>query len=391
MADPTWRDRLERAAFRGFEFLTDAHDAKGGRRLVVSEFPSADIPQVEDLGTKAGEWRLNAYFLGSDYDLERNGFLARLQAPGADWLTHPWLGLLWVRAHTWSVHESNDRQGFCTVSVDFVEGGESLQPVPDAVDVAWEDVQAVARVMPDAYKPRAMSASELSQFLAKVNAALERVRAVIALARLPLTWAHQVMGMVATIKGDLASLAALPGAYGAALGSLCDALGGGADEAGLADTNRPRVVGRLAALAAGGSLSRPGAVLAVDGASPALRFNLVQEAVLRQGLLATAAAGVALTTYRTAEDRDAALGAVLAAFDALLPYLADAPFQAVLTARASVAAALLAQDLAPAVVLDVANPLPGVVLAYQLGVDAEAFLARNAVRHPLFVQGRVHG
>ena len=53
--------------------------------------------------------------------------------------------------------------------------------------------------------------------------------------------------------------------------------------------------------------------------------------------------------------------------------------------------ALLAQDLKPATYRDVTAPLPAIVLAHRLGVDEAVFLARNAVRHPLFVRGRVYG
>nr|VFK65205.1 MAG: DNA circularisation protein N-terminus [Candidatus Kentron sp. TUN] len=106
-----WLDRMVRASFRGLEFLTDSHEAKGGRRLVVHEFPGAEAPLVEDMGAEAWNWRLNAYFIGKDYDLVRNGFLAKLSEPGADWLTHPWLGRLWVRARTWQTKETNEQGG----------------------------------------------------------------------------------------------------------------------------------------------------------------------------------------------------------------------------------------------------------------------------------------
>jgi prophage DNA circulation protein len=370
----TWIDRLTRGAFRGTEFLTESHEARGGNRLVVSEFPGADVPDVQDLGAKAGHWRLNAYFIGPDYDLERNGFLAKLAAPGPDWLTHPWLGLLWVRVLDWSVHESNAQGGFATVSVDFVPGGESLQPVADGVDVCWAEVQTAAQALQDGYAPKAMSADAFSAFRARVDAGLEKLRQVVALSRLPLAWAQSVTGLILGVKGDLAALLATPAAYATALRSVADALGGGAEEAGLSDMERPRVVARLAALAQ--------APLPTAGR---------EEAVLRAGLMALAAAGIALTKYRAAGDRDAALASALAAMDGVLPHLGDVQFQAVTDARASLITALNAQALAPAVVRMVANPLPATVLAYRLGVSEEVFKAQNAVRHPLFVEGVVRG
>src|ERR1017187_7546156 len=115
---PGWAQRMVTAKFKKISFRTESHDTKGGRRLAIHELPGAEQPVVEDLGGKADEFHLNAYFIGPDYDLYRDKFLIALNTPGADWLLHPWRGLIWVRAHSWSVHESNDKGGYCTVGVD---------------------------------------------------------------------------------------------------------------------------------------------------------------------------------------------------------------------------------------------------------------------------------
>jgi len=390
MTEPIWRDRMSRASFRGFEFLTDSHDAKGGRRLVVHEFPGSEVPLVEDLGGKVWDWKLNAYFIGKDYDRERNALLELLAKPGADWLTHPWLGLLWVRAHIWTVQESNDKGGYCTLSIEFVPGGETVQPTPDKVDKAYERLRKLGTAAKDDFKGklRPMSATAMTAFIAAVQQKLEVLRTVIALASLPLTWANQIKGLIAGVKGDLATLMALPEAYANAFGGLADALGGGADSSDLSDTDRPRVVSRLAKAATAKSAVALTGVAATDGA---LRYNLIQEEALRSRLLVTSAAQVAMADYRAEADRDAALASVVSAIDTLLPSLPDPVFQAAVAARTSLIEALLAQDLKPATYRDVTAPLPAIVLAHRLGVDEAVFLARNAVRHPLFVRGRVYG
>ena len=53
-------------------------------------------------------------------------------------------------------------------------------------------------------------------------------------------------------------------------------------------------------------------------------------------------------------------------------------------------AALQAQDLAPTQRRALVAPLPSAVLAHRMGVEEDVLLTRNAVRHPLFVQGAVH-
>ena len=393
----TWKDRMATASFRGFEFLTESHDAKGGRRLAVHEYPGADEPLVEDMGGKSPDYHLNAYFIGPDYDRERNGFLAKLAMPGADWLRHPWLGELWVRAHSWSVHESNDKGGFCTVGIEFVPGGGDFYLLAtDKVDVAIDRRRKLAYVVGKDFGLEPMSADGMTAFIAAVHQQLDGLRDVIAKASLPLTWAHQVIGLIAGIKGDLAALMALPGAYAAALGGLMDALGGGADSFSpgdtvsrhFSDTARPRVVSRLAGVATAKNPVTLSGVAATDGA---VRRNLLRESALRSRLLVAAAAQVAMADYRAEADRDAALASVVAALDILLPGLPDPVFQAAVAARTSLIEALLAQDLRPATFRDVTAPLPAVVLAYRLGVEEAVFLARNAVRHPLFVRGRVYG
>lgn len=384
----SWIDRVATASFRGIEFLTESHDAKSGRRLVVHEFPGSDVPEVEDMGGKAWDWRLSAYFIGPDYDLKRNAFLAKLAEPGAAWLNHPWLGMLWVRAHTWSVQESNDKGGFCTVSVEFVEGGSSLQPTTDRVDVASQSLADLAVAVLDDFSLEAMSSGGMTAFVAMVSSKLEGLRTAIALATLPLTWASQIRTLGAGIMGDLQALMAIPAEYATALAGFANLLGVGSDRDEVADTDRPRLVhGICTAATAGAALAVTG-VAATDGA---VRRNLIREEALRSRLLVTAAAQIALADYRAAADRNAAMTTAVAALDALLPSLPDAVFELAVAARAALIEALLAQDLQPAMVRDVSGPLPAALLAHRLSVDESVFLARNMVRHPLFVSGRVYG
>ncbi|MET2524643.1 DNA circularization N-terminal domain-containing protein [Ralstonia sp. SM1884_UCD616_TZ26] len=385
----SWEDRLVGASFRGVDFLTESHEARGGRRLVVHELPGAEEPEVEDLGAKAWDWKLSAYFIGPDYDLERDAFLERLNQPGADWLTHPWLGEKWVRARDWSVHESNDKGGYCVFTIEFVPGGGTVAAgETDAVDVAYDCTEKLADAAMNDFTLESMSFDGMTAFVAAVHQRLETLRQVISLATLPLTWASQVMNLIAGAKGDLATLMTMPSAYANALRSLTNSLGGGADDTDYPATSRVRVVARIASVATAPAPLALSGVASTDGA---VRRNLLREEALRGRLLVTAATEIAMADYRAEADRDAALGAVVAALDALLPNMPDPVFEAAVAARAAVIEALLAQDLKPAATRDVTNPLPAIVLAHRLGVDESVFLVRNAVRHPLFVKGRVYG
>jgi prophage DNA circulation protein len=387
--DTKWKDRMATASFRGFAFLTESHETKFGRRLVVHEFPGAEAPLVEDLGGKSWDGKLSAYFIGADYDKERNGFLERLAEPGADWLTHPWLGYLWVRPHTWSLHESNDKGGYCTVSIEFLPGGEQpFTSTVDKVDVAIDRSRKLSKAAVDDFALEPMSANGMTAFIAAVHSKLEILRTVISLATLPLTWANQIRSLIAGIQGDLAELMALPSAYANALHGLADVFGLESDRPDVADTDRPRLVSRAVSAARSG---RSIALTGVAATDPAVRRNVQREEALRCRLLVAAAAQIALADYRAEADRDVVLTTAVAALDALLPGLPDPVFQAVVAARAALIEALLAQDLKPGTVRDVAGPMPATVLAHRMGVDEAVFLARNKVRHPLFVTGRVYG
>lgn len=401
-----WADRMVTASFKGVEFLTESHDAKGGRRLVVHEYPGAEEPNVEDLGGKSGEFRLNAYFIGPDYDLARDKFLLALNTPGADWLTHPWRGYLWVRAHNWSVHESNDKGGYCTIGVDFAPGGAVQAVLVDRTDLADAARRRFAGAAQADFELLPMSSVSMASMIATVQGQLDRVRGLISLATLPLTWAHQVRSVIDGIKGDAAELLALPAQYAAAMRSFADLLGSGdasssdyvlapATSTGTASTGNstavddiavPQVVDSLAAMT-----RLPATMPGGEGDSPALRTNLQREADLRGRLLLASAAQQALADYRSSDDRDAALASVLQAMDRMLPTMSDEVFEAALDCRATLIDALLAQQLEPAQARSVVNPLPATLLAHRMEVDEAVFLTRNKVRHPLFVNGRVYG
>ena len=372
----SWRDRLQKASFRGFDFLTDGHEAKHGRRLVVHEFPGADDPRIEDLGGKAREWRVNAYFVGANYDLARNRFLTLLAEGGAYWLTHPWLGRVWVRARDWSVSESNERGGICTVAVDFVHGGMAPSaPAVDKVDAAASSVRAASAAVVSDFALQPAPADMATQLRAVVYGQLEGLRRVVSLSALPTAAASQVVAAIQAVKGDIATLLAAPASYATALQSIADQIGAAE---GLMDSDRVRVVVRM------GVVAQRAVVSSTDA-------NVTAEATLRARLLAIASAEIALADYATAAARDAALAASVAALDALLGDMDDGVFDATWALRTGLIEALQSQALDPAQVRDVVQPLPATLLAHRLDVDEDVFIAANGVTHPLFVAGRVYG
>jgi prophage DNA circulation protein len=408
------------ASYRGNNFLTESHDTKGGRRLVIKELPGGEEPIVEDMGAKSGEFRLNAYFIGPDYDLYRDAFLLALNTPGADWLTHPWLvnlsdnsrGKFWVRARDWSVHESNDKGGYCTISIDFVPGGkDSPAPTIDRADAAAAAAQGLKKTVESKFKFVQQSMASFNSMVAKIQSKLDGVRNIIALAQLPLTMMSQIRSEIDGIKGEINALLALPAAYANAIRSFSDLLGLGTVDSGAAEAAAASSSG-TSSTASFPVATTPSGIPVTEiaqvvdtllvltdmplvsggaGDSPALHINMAAESALFSQMMLASAIEVALADYQSADDRDAVLASVLKSIDRMLPSMDDDVFQATLDCRATLIDALNAQNLAPATQRDIVSPLPSTLLAHRMEVDEGVFLARNKVRHPLFVNGRVYG
>lgn len=379
----SWQERLLGASWRGVAFLTERHEATAGQRLVVHELPGRNVPVVEDLGAKAGSWRVTAYFLGADYDVARDRLLAALAVPGADWLQHPWLGRLWVRAQDWSTTESNESGGLATVSVTFVEGGGGvLQPRVDLVDVAQARTADFLDGATNWSPPLAVDAMTLQALQARVQLGLSGVRNALALARLPLTMLAAVTRQIDSALELLREGLALQGEYARALRSISGALLM-ADVAD--DDSRVRGVAALArqAVATGGVGSGGG----IGGV--AQQRVLDAEAAARGRWCAAMAAQLALADYNTQAARDGALAAALEAIDLVMPQAEDKLFEAAADARSALQQSLRAQQLAITQTRVVVAPMPAAVLAYQMGVDEDLLIARNGIAHPLFVQGVV--
>lgn len=426
MGESGWQSRLSTASFQGVEFLTERHEAKNGRRLVVHEYPGADIPMVEDLGAKAGGWQVRAYFVGPDYDTKRNALLAVLAKGGAEWLTHPWLGKLWVRAKDWSTEESLDQGGYAAVQIEFVEGGESLQPTLDATDAAFGGIDDFIGAALGDFKLQGMSALGFTSFVQVIAGKLTGWGKLLGLARLPVAWLARAKGMIGGLQDHLDGLLQAPAGYAAALYQVTNTLGGsqsvatvpgltdgqagvldaillvsrpyaGSDadasaEAFPRDTDLPRIVAAVAAMAMPSVIATPLPETAAN--DMVLRTNIQIEQDLRARLLVATAAQLAMADYRAEPDRDAVAMVIANSFDALLPAInSDQVFEAAVTARQRVLTVLQAQDLRPLETRAVALPLPAVVLAHRLQVDLDVFMARNAAaaRHPLFVRGVIHG
>jgi len=124
----TWRDQLQPASFKRAGFKVDSHDSQYGRRTVTHEYPQRDKPFVEDLGRAARKIRIDGYIVGKNYQRELEALIAACESGGPGTLIHPYRGTMTVSCESLSVRESKDDGGMATVSLSFVEYGDTQFP-----------------------------------------------------------------------------------------------------------------------------------------------------------------------------------------------------------------------------------------------------------------------
>jgi len=236
-----------------------------------------------------------------------------------------------------------------------------------------------------------MNMQQVTQFVAECQKKLEGLRNLVAVSRLPFTAISAINTLIQGVFVDVNALLAVPG-YANAIRSIYNSIVAGT--LNLASYDRAstirRITGQQTEIVAARETNKTlMANLAATDKTLAVNFTANDE--LHQSLAVAAAAEIALDDYLTSDDRDAALAGVTDAIDALLPGMPDEIFNEAMEMRTAVILALLSQDLRTTVTRQVANPLPTILLSHRMQVENETFIARNKIRHPLFVSGAVYG
>lgn len=393
---------LRQASFRGVQFEVDDADESGGRRLARHEYPLRDLPFAEDLGRKAGEWRIRAFIIqGRSYDYvqARDALRKALTAYGPATLIHPWLGELTVAVDRFSLRETTSKGGYCEFDIDFVEAGQRENPGARA-----DTAQAVAASAGNCRRALRQSfaalyaplAQELETCLSALNDgmawAMEYLQLPEALISDALDFAGGLIGAPAGLFD------ALSGIFGGLLGSLSAAevlalgfdLGLLAGGSGQVDENGYYRYGPADVLPSRKreALDKLLAVNSVTAIPPAtvLKRHLAQVLVMED------AAASARLDFVTADDALACRKTVLDGLEAVAPVAADPVFAALSGLRLDVARDLTTRggELPRVRRAELPATMPALVAAWRLHGDAaraEEIVARNRIRHP----GRVPG
>lgn len=391
----TWREQLKPASFRDMPFFVDSHETNIGRRVQVHEYPQRDKPFAEDLGRKARTITLTAYVVGPSYMVARDRLADVVEMPGAGKLVHPYLGEMQCTVTDCKLVESTAEGGKATFTISFVEAGANLfttgaestaATVVAKADYAAQATQANFERRHNVQRKPAFvaqaSAGIFGQALASIQGAVGLVRGAAAqVAALQRDIDVQRRGLVDLIYSPASAAQALVGNIKALVRSVAQTPG---DALSLArslyrfGTDLPLIVPATASRKA-------------QAINQAELLSLVRVVALAEG--ARAAARVEFDSYQSA----------IAARDELVDNLtelmeqegtADEVFDALRGLRSAVVRDIAARgaDLARLVTFTPAVTLPSLVLAQQLYADATRepeLLARNRVRHPLFVAGAV--
>lgn len=400
----TWREDLRRitiggreligASFRGVPFLVESSERSGGRRVVVHEFPLRDQPFAEDLGKRAGVFRLDAYVIGDDYLAQRDALLTALEdTAGPGELVHPYHGIRRAICVTLGVREVRSDGGMAAFSLEFQET-PAQAPVPvteiDSVGQVADGANKAATATDTEFQERFHPEGLPSFALASASAALTAATNALGAALAPAASAEGAVQELAGLTGKVAALtqqatalvrapAELLGlvrfvitdlvdttlaAPGAVMRALTDAYGVdmGPD---VAETTATRV------------RERANQIAIVDG--------------LRRVMAVEAARLAPLVPYDSIEAANAARDTVAALLQEQATSAGDTAYPALVNLRSDVMRAIPGNTAFARIIrITLRTPIPSLLLAHRLygSVNREPdIIARNGISHPGFVSG----
>ena len=142
----TYKNRYRTATFKGVAFKVEALSTEAGRANVVHEYPYRNEATYQDLGKRARQYTIEAYFVGDNFDLDRDALLRVLEDEAtAGLLVHPTHGERTVVAVggnrlSWQRQSPN----FETITLTFVEVGNQPSPVPTVATAQLTNALATA-------------------------------------------------------------------------------------------------------------------------------------------------------------------------------------------------------------------------------------------------------
>lgn len=411
-----WRDELKRGRFRDAPFSTEQVTRIGGRRNAQHSYPLRDSAYVEDLGRKVRQLPFDCFVYGQDYMAGRDLLISALEKGGSGKLINPYQGEMLVKVEDYTVVESTRNGGRADFSITFIEAGGQKLPSTSV------DSRAAVRTNADELNSRSktdfarkFSVSGRPDFVS--NSAANRLGALV-------TDLNTINGRVSAASLGLTDFTAQIDAFNAQITTLVTS------PADLANDVVALIAGigsiatsAEAAFSVYGDISdygddAPGVVTTTDNRIQEAKnqeaiTNLVKSTIIAESSRAvtnidfeenakTAATDLnspAIVYFTSHDDAIRVRNDVAGLIDTMaLSTLSDGSpidddvYKSLLDLRASLAKDVSARgaDLKRLITYTPLQTLPAAIIAYQLYGDPNReaeIIARNKIRHPLFVMG----
>lgn len=132
-------DRLQRASFKGIEFLVQSSSIKFGQKTVVHQYPNASRTEVEFLGAAEDTFSLEIYIhdTGDTYVAKRNALKNALLTSDIGLLIHPYEGAIQCSVVDFASLAENDKEfGVARFNVTFQKTSKKLFPTNSILNSA---------------------------------------------------------------------------------------------------------------------------------------------------------------------------------------------------------------------------------------------------------------
>lgn len=396
----SWRDGYREGSFKGVDFLTKAHEKKGGRRKKKRQFAKRDEGNTEDLGKELADFAIDIFVLGDDYFEERDALIEALESEGPGVLIHPYLGTFSVQAGLYSLVEDTDEGGIARFKVEFSISGDPVFPDQTADDISGtlanadnlsNNAKSAFEVVFDVAKEAAFVAQSAAD---AVNAVADFMTDTVAKITGPIA---ELTFFVSNLKADVRALINLPGELADRIAEMFDTML--AEFSSDPDT-ASRILGTFTATDSGISAGVDDGTSTIFDPIPPTdtpsrdkqRENLdAIVALTREVALANDAAQIVqidfLSTGAALEKQAEIVEQLDIQLDAAID---DELFQAIKDVQTSITRVIPRTGTTELLTIDVPRTVPALVIAHaefeDLDKEAE-ILDQNKIDHPGFVSG----
>ena len=178
--------QMQRASFRGVEFLWDNLSTSSGRKNVTFEYANSDKRNIQDLGLLKKTYTIQAVIYNRrsiidlvrqrDYYTWRDAFISALEQKGPGALIHPTFGRKTVSiVDAYLANESQIDVGICRFTVTFAEVDDQILPTSssnnkDIIDrISDSAIGRVARTIQNGMRVARIAAANVRDVIGNIR------------------------------------------------------------------------------------------------------------------------------------------------------------------------------------------------------------------------------